>query len=66
MKKVNAMEMRNVEGGATAKCACGRTFKDKKFLWWVVSSAKKQLNAHKKFCWTRGYTTQQLKDMGII
>ena len=66
MTKVNAVEMRTVEGGASAKCACGRTFKDQKFLWWVVNSAKSQLKSHKKFCWTRGYTDKQLKDMGII
>lgn len=50
MKKVNAMEMRTIEGGASATCKCGREFTDMKFLWWVIYSAKSQLNAHKKFC----------------
>ena len=55
MKILNPVEMRNIEGGATAKCACGRTFSDMKLLWWVFYSAKSQLAAHKKWCWTRGY-----------
>ena len=54
MKKMNAMEMRNVEGGATVKCdACGKKFRDIKFLWWVIMSAKKQLKSHKATCWGR-------------
>lgn len=66
MTKVNTAEMRTINGGASVKCACGRVFYDQKFLWWVVKSARSQYNAHKKFCWTRGYTTKQLRDMGII
>lgn len=57
MKEVNEMrtltidEMKKIDAGATAKCKCGRTFKDEKFLFWVISSAKSQLNAHKKYCY---------------
>ena len=40
MKKMNAMEMRNIEGGATysKKCKyCGKTFKTTYWSWFYIS-----------------------------
>lgn len=50
MTKVDAVEMRNIEGGKTATCKCGKKFKDIKFLWWVIYSGEKQLAKHKRLC----------------
>ena len=47
MKKVNAMEMRNIEGGYTVTCKyCKKSFKDQKFLWWVIKTGQQRWAQH--------------------
>lgn len=50
MNKVNAMEMRTVEGGATYYTTCGLAYRDRYFLFFKTFNGKKARDAHQKLC----------------
>lgn len=53
MIKMNTHDIRELNAGKTAKCGCGKVFKDSGFLWWRTSGEKK-LKTHQNAkikCW---------------
>ncbi len=51
MKKMSANSMRTVKGGGTVRCyTCGKVFKDRKFLWFVIETGEHARGAHAVAC----------------
>lgn len=65
MTKVNAMEMRTVNGGYTAYCSyCNKKFVDKKFLWWVYSTGQTQKKQHEQVCSLKNFYNNNKNKVG--
>lgn len=50
MTKVNAMEMRAVEGGKTYVTKCGLKYKDRYFLFIKTFNGKRARDLHQNLC----------------